>query len=292
MTGEDAAEGETRYQLLGRALRYRAVPLTSPDGVSIAAQDWKREGSGRDVLFVHGFAQSHLSWLNQVASPLADRFRLATYDLRGHGQSGKPFDPGCYRDPRRWADEVDAVIQTLGLDRPVIVAWSYAGRVALDYLSAFGDDRVSGVVFVCATTVMAPWVVGAAGPSMRAMAAPELGVSAEATRDFMRSCFASPPAPDELEVMLAIAAATPREVRIGLGGRPAEYGDTLAAMRTPTLVLHGERDAVVTPAAGAYTARMVPGAEHLVYEGIGHAPFWEAPDRFNADLARFLEALG
>jgi pimeloyl-ACP methyl ester carboxylesterase len=291
MASEDTAAGETRYELLGRELRYRPVTVTTPDGLEIAAQDWKREGSGRDVLFIHGFAQSHLSWLKQVASPLADTFRLATYDLRGHGQSEKPFDPAYYRDTKRWADEADAVIQTLGLDRPVIVAWSYAGRVALDYLTAFGDDRVSGVVFVCATTAMAPWVVGAAGPSMRAMAAPELGVQAAATREFMRWCFAAPPPQDELEVMLAVAAATPREVRIGLGGRPAEYGETLAALRAPTLVLHGARDAVVTPAAGAYTARMVEGAEHLVYEGIGHAPFWEAPDRFNADLARFVNGL-
>lgn len=291
MTDEETAASETRYDLLGRELRYRPVTVSTPDGVRIAAQDWRRQASGRDVLFVHGFAQSHLSWLKQVASPLANTFRLATYDLRGHGQSEKPFDPACYRDTRLWADEVDAVIRTLGLDRPVIVAWSYAGRVTLDYLTAYGDAGISGVVFVCATSAMAPWVVGEAGPAMRAMAAPQLGVNAAATREFMRACFASPPASDELEVMLAIAAATPLEVRVGLGGRPAEYGETLAALRAPTLVLHGERDAVVTPAGGAYTARMVGGAEHLVYEGIGHAPFWEAPDRFNADLARFVGGL-
>ena len=283
---------EVRYDLLGHEVRHRPVTVTTPDGLAISAQDWGRPGSGRDVLFIHGFAQSHLSWLKQTASPLADTFRLATYDLRGHGQSEKPFDPACYRDTRRWADEVDAVIRTLGLDRPVIVAWSYAGRVTLDYLTAYGDAGVSSVVFVCATTTMHSWVVGPAGPAMRAMASPDLGVNAAATRDFMRACFAAPPSQAELEVMIAIAAGTPHHVRVGLGGRRAEYGETLAALRVPTLVLHGERDAVVTPATGDYTARLVEGAEHLVYEGIGHAPFWEAPDRFNADLARFVGSLG
>lgn len=284
-------EGETRYELLGRELRYRAVTVTTPDGVRIAAQDWQRAGSGRDVLFIHGFAQAHLSWLKQVTGPLADQFRLVTYDNRGHGGSDKPLDPAFYRDPRRWADEVDAVIRQLGMDRPAIVAWSYAGRIALDYLTAFGDEGLSGLVFVCATTTMAPWVPGAAGPAMRAMAAPELGIHALATRDFVRQCFAAPPPRDELDVMLAVSAATPQEVRVGLGGRPAEYEATLETIRVPALVLHGERDEVVTAATGAYTARTVKGAQHLVYEGIGHAPFWEAPERFDADLAGFLRGL-
>ena len=76
--------------VFGRTLRYRPISVTTPDGVAIAAQDWGREGSGRDVLMIHGFSQSHLCWLRQTDSSLADEFRLATYDNRGHGMSEKP----------------------------------------------------------------------------------------------------------------------------------------------------------------------------------------------------------
>lgn len=281
----------TTCSMLGRELSYRPVPVTTPDRVAIAAQDFKRPGSGRDVLFIHGFAQSHLAWLKQVTSPLADEFRLVTYDNRGHGVSDKPLEPAFYREPERWAGEVDAVISTLGLDRPVLVAWSYAGRIALDYLTAYGDGAISGLVMVGATSTMGPKYAGPAAPLLKEMATPELAPGIEATRAFVRACFSTPLPQDEVEVMLAFSAATPHQVRAAMGGRPTEYAATLASIRVPTLVVHGQEDRVVLPVTGAYTAENVAGARHLTYEGVGHVPFWEASDRFNADLAAFLREL-
>lgn len=279
---------KTTCSISGFDLSYRSVQVTTPDGVRVAAQDWGRSGSGRDVLLIHGFSQSHLAWLKQVTSPLADEFRFVTYDNRGHGISEKPLDPTFYREPERWAGEVDSVIRHLNLDRPVIVAWSYAGRIALDYLSVHGDAGISGLVMVGATSAMRPEMAGPAAALLREMAAPELAPAIEATRRFTRACFASPPSPEEIEVMLCAAAMTPSAVRAALGGRPAEYGEVLRGLRTPTLVIHGAEDRVVMPATGRYTAETVRDARLLVYDGAGHAPFWEAPDRFNADLGAFL----
>jgi pimeloyl-ACP methyl ester carboxylesterase len=58
----------------------------------------------------------------------------------------------------------------------------------------------------------------------------------------------------------------------------------------PALVIHGEADAVVSPATGQAAARLFACGTHLAYEGVGHAPFLEAPDRFAADLAAFATA--
>src|SRR5215218_8163767 len=100
---------------------------------------------GPGILFVHGWSQSQLCWGHQVASSLADDFHLVTFDLRGHGMSDKPPAAAQYQDPGLWADDVAAVIAATGLQRPVLVAWSYGGFVVADYLRSYGQDAIAGV---------------------------------------------------------------------------------------------------------------------------------------------------
>src|SRR3954453_20239544 len=104
----------------------------------------KREG--RPILFIHAFSQSRLSWGRQVDSALAGDFRLVTFDLRGHGASDKPRD--AYGDSRLWADDVQGIITSLDLDRPILVGWSYGGLVICDYLRGYGEQRVGGIALV------------------------------------------------------------------------------------------------------------------------------------------------
>jgi len=282
----------TEIELLGRRLRYRAVRVTTPDGLAIAAQDWGETGRGRDVLLFHGYCQAGLSWLPQTSGALARRHRLVTYDLRGHGGSDKPIDPVFYREPTRWADEVAAVIETLGLDRPILVAWSYAGRVALDYLTCRGSGAVSGLVLVSGTSVMSRHVAGPATPEMRRMAeALDFGENLVATRAFLTRCTAEPIDPAALALMLTWNLAVPPPVRQALSGRPADYDATLAALDIPVLAIHGDRDAVNLPTMSEHTVRRCPRARMLLYPGVGHIPFWEAPERFDTDLAAFIDTL-
>ena len=113
-----------------QAPKYKPISVKTPDGLTIAAQEWGNP-AGPEILLIHGFAQSHLSWMRQVSGDLAKEFRIVTYDLRGHGASDKPDDKARYHDNKAWADEVKAVIDAAGLKRPVLVGWSYAGRVDL-----------------------------------------------------------------------------------------------------------------------------------------------------------------
>ena len=70
-------------------LKYKPISVKTPDGLTISAQEWGNP-AGPEILFIHGFSQSHLSWIRQVNSDLAKEFRIVTYDLRGHGNSDKP----------------------------------------------------------------------------------------------------------------------------------------------------------------------------------------------------------
>src|SRR5580704_16584338 len=107
----------------GAGKKYKPLVVRTPDGVTIAAQEWGNP-SGSEILFIHGFSQASLSWQRQVESDLAKEFRMVTYDLRGHGNSDKPLEREKYKEPKPWADEVQAVMDVAKLKRPVLVGWS------------------------------------------------------------------------------------------------------------------------------------------------------------------------
>ena len=82
---------------------------------------------GKPILFIHGFSQCSLAWNKQLHSTLAKDFRLVAMDIRGHGLSEKPHD--AYSDSKMWAEDVQAVITALDLDKPVLSGWSHHFRL-------------------------------------------------------------------------------------------------------------------------------------------------------------------
>ena len=96
------------------------------------------------VLFIHGFRQSILSWSVQFASDLSRRCHLVAFDLRGHGNSGSPWQPAAYDSAQPWGDDVAAVIAATGLKKPLVVGWSFGGNVAMDFASRHPELPVAG----------------------------------------------------------------------------------------------------------------------------------------------------
>jgi hypothetical protein len=86
-------------------------------GIKLRAREWGNR-AGPALLFIHGWSQSDLCWLNQVRGDLADTFRIVTFDLRGHGLSDKPPGSSPYADGRLWADDVASVIDQTCLEQP------------------------------------------------------------------------------------------------------------------------------------------------------------------------------
>jgi pimeloyl-ACP methyl ester carboxylesterase len=130
----------------------QAFDVTSPDGLKLVGYAGGKP-DGPEILFIHGFNQCYLSWANQMSDPaFQGAFRMVSFDLRGHGGSGKPAGMEHYDADRLWGDDVAAVIRASGLNRPVLVGWSYAGRVISDYLRTHSTKGISGVDFVGAVT--------------------------------------------------------------------------------------------------------------------------------------------
>ena len=270
-------------------LPYKPHAVTTPDGVKLNVQEWGNP-NGPEIVLIHGFAQSYLSWTKQFTSDLAKDFRIITYDARGHGFSDKPVTPEFYKENKRWADEVKAVIEQTGLKRPVLVGWSYAGRIISDYLMVHGDGAIAGVNFVSAVTNAAINVNTPAGPAAAGMISDDQQRNIESTRAFLRACFSRQPTQAEFEDMVALNMLTPSIVRRHMFGRTSPYEPMLKALKVPVLVTHGVEDKAVLLAVGRYTAETVPGARASFYEGIGHAAFWEDPERFNRELRAFVMA--
>jgi len=270
--------------------KFRAVSVKTPDGLTISAQDWGNP-NGPEILFIHGFSQSHLSWIKQVThSELAKEFHMVTYDLRGHGNSDKPLEPERYKTGKYWADELQAVMDATGLKRPVLAGWSYGGRIMADYLTTYGTARLAGLNYVDAGQKADPSFVGPNLRNLPLMASEDLATNIAATRAFLHDCFSIQPTQEEYETMLAFNMMVPPKVRLGLGNRPLQVDDMLRSLKLPVLVTHGAEDKNSKLIAAEYTAKMIPGAKLSVYQGIGHAPFFEDAPRFNAELAVFVRS--
>jgi non-heme chloroperoxidase len=281
----------------GRPLRDREpesfiTPLSVavPDGLTLFAQS-AGNPDGAGIVFIHGFSQCHLAWRRQMTDPaLAAEFRMVAYDLRGHGLSDKPAERERYRDDRAWADDLAAVIAAAGLQRPVLVAWSYAGRIVSDYVRAHGQDRIAGINYVGALTKTDRAQLG---PEIRhtvAMTADDLTTNIRASRKFVQACFGGRPVGEEMDITFAYTMLVPARVRAAVMDRSRNTGDMLPQIKVPVLVTHGAMDRIIAPAAGRYTAGAVPGARLSLYEGVGHSPFFEDAPRFNRELAEFTRA--
>jgi non-heme chloroperoxidase len=128
-------------------------------GLRLHVREWGKT-DGPPILLIHGLSQNHLCWAKQYQSSLAEEFRLVAYDLRGHGMSEAPLGPEHYTDATLWADDLAAIIEQLGLDRPVLVGWSYGGLVICDYLRAHGQDRIASVDLVGGVVTLGPAAFG------------------------------------------------------------------------------------------------------------------------------------
>jgi len=115
--------------------------------------------------------------------------------------------------------------------------------------------------------------------------------AAAAMRKWLRGCFAKPLPLDEELLLLGLNLLCPPRVRLALLSRTLENDDVLSQIRLPVLVTHGDADEVVDLETSQHIASHVQGAKLSVYDGIGHASFWEDADRFNAELTEFASAL-
>lgn len=260
-------------------------------GVKLHARELGKS-NGPAILFIHGWSQNHLCWMKQCESRLADEFRLVAFDLRGHGMSEAPLAAEHYTKPQPWADDIAAIIDQLGLERTVLVGWSYAGFVICDYIRAYGQNAIAGINFVGAAVTLDQGAFGTLlGPGLLdhvpGATADDLPSNIQAIRSFLSGCTARPLPRDEYETALCWNIVVPSKVRAALVTRMVNSDYVLRGLDRPVLVTHGQSDSVVLPAMGDHILKSCPTSRASWYPHVGHAPFLEEPARFNRELAEF-----
>jgi len=266
------------------------------DGVPLSvAQTGNPDGP--DILFIHGFSQSYLSWRQQFESDLADSFHLTLFDLRGHGASGKPSDPESYRTSQLWADDVAAVIKAKDLKQPVLVGWSWAGFVIMNYIRHYGVDDISGINLVGANTSLRgpvpppPPKPGQNIQWFRQMMSPDIADNLAGVTAFIDLVTAKPLSDDIRHENIVLNMMTPPYVRQAMMGYPQDNGDLADAITVPVLISHGTEDAIVSYEGGVAIAESLANSEVSTYQDTGHAPFMEDGARFNRELSEFVKSV-
>jgi pimeloyl-ACP methyl ester carboxylesterase len=245
---------------------------------------------GPPILFIHGFSQCGLCWSRQLNSSLARTHRLVAMDLRGHGLSDKPRD--VYADSRLWADDVNAVLQTLGLDQAILVGWSYGPLIILDYIRHYGEDAIGGVHFVGgisklgseeALSVLTPEFLGSV-PGLLSSDAEE---SVRALESLLDLCVASELSEQERYTMLGWNVRVPPHVRQALLARAFDNDDLLPTIRKPVLMTHSSAETIVRPTVVEQHRAAMPHAQVHWTSEAGHAAFWDDAAGFNRRLGEF-----
>jgi pimeloyl-ACP methyl ester carboxylesterase len=252
----------------------------SRDGVAINVEV---EGRGPYVTLLHGVG-SHLQAWDGVVATLRDEFTLIRYDLRGHGNSGKP--PGPYHLDDYVAD-LAAVLDAQSVARTALVGFSFGGMIVQAFAARY-PERVDTLAIVSAVAGRTPEQRAAVLKRAAELAAggPTLTVGAAVERWFTPEFRERHP--DVIQ----------RQVQRVLGNDPAGYAaayrvfaesdvlDELSRITCPTLVMTGEHDTGSTPAMARAMHERIRGSRLVILPRYRHSLLIEA----TADVVRELRA--
>ena len=265
--------------------------VKAPDGVTIAVQETGNP-DGRPIVFIHGLLGSHLNWDKQTDSAKLQHYRLITYDMRGHGKSGKPDDAESYHDGRRWADDLSTVLKASGAKDPVLVGWSLGGVVLSNYLAAYGDGGIGGIIYVDGVIDLDAALITSHPQVYAGMASDDLRTHLDAVRTFLGLCFHTQPDKTTFERLLSNAAMASWVMTKATPSMTVSAAEGLPKAQVPVLLLYGGRDNLVKVQPSIARARELdPKIQTRIYENSGHAPFLEEAGRFNTDLSDFRDSI-
>jgi non-heme chloroperoxidase len=267
--------------------------ITAKDGALIFYKDW---GSGQPVVFSHGWPLNADAWDEQLYLFASNGYRAIAHDRRGHGRSTQTWTGN---DMDTYADDLAALVDTLGLTNVIHIGHSTGGGEVTRYIGRHGTRRVAKAVLVDAVPPgMVQTPKNPDGIPLALFDQIRAAVLADASqfwKDFSQQFYGAnrPGAKVAQGVhdrfwLLSMQCGLAAAYQCIEAFSATDFTEDLKKFDIPTLIIHGDDDQIVPIAvAGDRTAKMVEDATYKVYKGAPHGLMATHQAQFNADLLEF-----
>jgi pimeloyl-ACP methyl ester carboxylesterase len=260
-------------------------------------------GSEPAVVLIHGASGNMEDMRLALGERLAGSHRVILIDRPGHGWSTRPAND-AYASPARQAKFVAEALDRLGVRRAILVGHSWGGAFATAYALAF-PDRTAGLVLLSAVTH--PWPANP-GWYNKLASLPWIGplflhtlvypLSFFLANGVSRSVFAPQAVPEDYVRRAAIRLVLRPKTFLANARDLVLLKDFIAAqvpsylnLRSPAIIVTGDRDTMVSPKINACAlAATLPAAKLISLKGVGHMPHHAAPQAITAAIEELADA--
>lgn len=269
--------------------------ISTDDGTRLFYKDW---GSGKPVVFSHGWPLTADAWEDQMVFLAQHGYRCIAHDRRGHGRSAQTSNGN---DMNSYADDLAALLLALDLRDVTLVGHSTGGGEVTRYLARHGSSRVARLALVSSVTpLMLKTPASPDGLPMEAFDAIRANVLRDRAQYYkeLASPFygANRPGAKVSEGlrdwfwMQAMMGGLRGQLACITAFSETDFTADLKKIDVPTLILHGDADQIVPIGASALaSAKLVKNAKLVVYPGAPHGMPSTHKERVGADLLAFLE---
>lgn len=260
---------------------------------------YESTGDGPPLVCIHGGWMDGEAW-RALVDRFAREYRVITLDVRGHGRTGATAARRYSID--LFTDDLERLLDHLGIDRPVLCGLSLGGMIVQRYLDRH-PDRAAGAIIAGPLRSMPPVALP---PGMKPLLSPLPSITASLAmtgsgatfRSLLGSIRSVTGGP-----WLSVDRGIRSDVIDAAGGMPnrefekvfgALYGfvpPDLSHVSTPVLVLYGDREAGPVKRQGRDIAATVGDGRWREIPGAGHLVNQDRPDAFNAAVSEFLDGL-
>ena len=257
------------------------MPTLRSNGIDLT---YETAGQGEPLLLLHGLGSRSEDWQLQVPA-FAERYRVVTADMRGHGRTSKPAGP--YSVPMMAAD-VLGLLDGLGITAAHVVGLSMGGMIAFQ-MAVDRPERVRSLVIVNSGPELVARTVSERLRVGQRLALARLFKPARTAQFLGPRLFPKAEQAELREMFIAQWAQNdPRAYRAAMRALVGwSVLDRVGGLRCPTLSICGDRDYTPPSYKEGYTA-LIPGARLVVIEDSGHATPIDQAERFNACVLGFL----
>lgn len=267
-------------------------------------------GQGEPIISNHGLAEDCGYWRDTgVTAKLAERYRVVSMDMRGHGQTVLTDEPWGY-DADTMGDDFDRLADHLGIDKFHLLSHATGGMTAARYAMT-RSDRLLSLMLTDTGSATRPKMTGAVNLTeeeiQKMMEEARRQPIPQPSYDERKAGWRANPGPFTFKMeqlpgsdgmfdimdgfyQRRLSPEALREFRFSFYSDPDPKVEDLKQIKCPTFILLGEFD-IVFLGPSELMAWFIPDNRHVLMAGVGHMTAIEDPDGTNRELLDFLQTV-